>query len=519
MIIRKPYAFLIKNFRKIHILLFVLCSFIYYKTITLNSFINQFLKLYTYDSYNEPISKYTGFFVMLILILLIVGFSSILILLKHKKKPWKLYLIPVISYVSLFITFLLVSSFFNSYVSGVEVTSVRALRDIVFILTFPQYITFIILLIRIFGVDLKKFDFKLDEEYLELSSEDREEVEISVDIDKHSFKRLLKKIERNAKYFYYEHKRLVLTVTSVLLVLIVVNLYKFIFVTNKVYKQGDVIQSSGYTIKINNSFYTDKDYKGDKISKKENFLILDLNIKNNIGRRVVNFNRFHVMNGSSNYVSTNKLYASYFIDLGTTLTKEVLNKGEEANMILIFKVAAKENKNRFVLYYQEFNNNNTNHLRKIKLKTKDLSKIIEHDPFKLGDVISVKEKGKEREIMFDDLLISEIMSYKKENCSSSFCSVEPYKVKAEKDMKILRLSFASNDFSGKDMIDFLSNYGKIVCIDNSNNIKMIPIRNALNTYEYYGKYVYIPVPKNVDDTKKLSLFITIRNNRYICDFK
>ena len=48
MIFRKPYAFLIKNFRKIHVVLLILCGFILYKTIQLSEFIKEFI---TYVSY------------------------------------------------------------------------------------------------------------------------------------------------------------------------------------------------------------------------------------------------------------------------------------------------------------------------------------------------------------------------------------------------------------------------------------------------------------------------------------
>ena len=145
MIIRKPYAFLIKNFRKIHIFMFLLCAFIYYKTITLSSFINEFMDLFSYDSYNEPISKYTGFVSILALILLIASSVALIILLKHKDKPWKTYLLPAIEYTALFLTFIFTAGYFNSYTGSSETTTIRAIRDVIFILTIPQYATFILL--------------------------------------------------------------------------------------------------------------------------------------------------------------------------------------------------------------------------------------------------------------------------------------------------------------------------------------------------------------------------------------
>ena len=49
MIIRKPYAFLIKNFRKIHIALLLIGLFILYKTIDTVGFVNDFMQYGIYD--------------------------------------------------------------------------------------------------------------------------------------------------------------------------------------------------------------------------------------------------------------------------------------------------------------------------------------------------------------------------------------------------------------------------------------------------------------------------------------
>ena len=72
---------------------------------------------------------------------------------------------------------------------------------------FPQYFTFIVLIIRILGLDLNKFDFKSDAEFLELSEDDRDEMEINIDIDKASFKRFFARLKRNTTYYYIEHKK------------------------------------------------------------------------------------------------------------------------------------------------------------------------------------------------------------------------------------------------------------------------------------------------------------------------
>lgn len=518
MIVRKPYAFLIKNFKKIHIFMFILCAYIYYKTVSLSSFIREFMDLFSYDSYNEPISKYTGFLPIFCILLLIASSVALIILLKHKNKPWKTYLILAAEYTALLIAFAFTASYFNSYSGSLETTGIRALRDIVFILTIPQYAVFIVLGIRILGVDLNKFDFKSDAEYLELSDSDREEVEISIDLDKDSLKRSYRKLKRNLGYFYKEHRLAVNTVILLLVAFIAYRSYVFIFITNKSYKQGDIINTNGYTLKINNSYYTDKDYKGDTIENNNSFVILDVTIKNNAQKRKVNFNRFHIMNRTNNHSPTNKTYETSFKDLGTTIEDLTLSSGEERNLLLIYKVSEKEEINRFVLYYQELNGNNK-HLRKIKLKLNDLSKITKQSEIDLGDVMTIDTPTMDEEFILDEMTITDTVSYGRNVCNNEICQVKEYQTSPVKGYKVLKLEFSSNDFSGKDMIDFLSDYGKISYIDNSKTKKGLKIQNALDTLNYYGKYVYLKVPDNLAEANEIKLIITARNNQYIYKLK
>ena len=126
------------------------------------SFVTEFLQLETYDAYYEPITKYASVIALLVL-LIIIGLSAVLVvLLRHKKKPWKLYIIPLVTYAFFFFFFVLTISLFSGYDSSSGTTGIRAIGDLLFIGTLPQYAVIIILLMRIFGVDLNKFDFKSD---------------------------------------------------------------------------------------------------------------------------------------------------------------------------------------------------------------------------------------------------------------------------------------------------------------------------------------------------------------------
>lgn len=513
MIIKKPYAFLIRHFRKVHVLLLILCGFIYYKNMELTSFISEFMSLHTYDAYAEPITKYVSSMVLISMVIVIIGSLLLLLLLRYKKKPWKLYLLPVAEYILMFATFIAAKNFFDSYNGNLDTASIRAIRDFLTIATVIQYPAMIIFLIRIFGVDLNKFNFQMDQEYIELNQEDREELEINVEFDKESIKRGTKRLIRNLNYFYQEHKLIVNSAITILLVIFLYNTYVFIFVTNKSYKEGQSLDANGYTITLNNSYYTDKDYTGNVISEQNSFIILDLTIKNNSSMREIDLNKFHIMNGVSDYVTTDKTYGTEFQDYGQTYEKKELKSGEQFNLIIVFRVDKKLKKDRFVLYYQEFNNENLPHLRKIKLKLNDVSKIKEKATLTLGEELNFTLEKKEEQIIFDDYQILDSTEYTYKVCTSSTCSTLYGDYQAPEGYKILKISFASNNFEGKDMIDFSTKYGTINYIDNENKKSVVEFKNPFNKV-YYGKYLYTRVPANIADAKSIEINYTIRNNKY-----
>ena len=81
-----------------------------------------------------------------------------------------------------------------------------------------------------------------------------------------------------------------------------------------------------------------------------------ITIKNNQQMREIDLNKFHIMNGVSDYVTTDKTYGTEFQDYGKTYEGKELKSGEQFNLIMVFRVDKEQSPKRFVLYYQEFNN-------------------------------------------------------------------------------------------------------------------------------------------------------------------
>lgn len=514
MIIRKPYAFLIRHFKKIHIFLLLFCIFILSKASKTYGFIKEFMEFRSYNEFIEPISKYASSPTIFLSLVVIVISIMLLFLLKHKNKPWKLYLLPVIEYTAMLFILLWTRSFFNNYDGTQSAADIRMIRDILLIVQVLQYPTIVLYLIRIFGVDLHKFNFKMDEEYLEMDSEDREELEINISIDKHMFIRAGRRLIRNLGYVYQEHKLVCNTIAVIIGVILLKNAYTFIFITNKSYKEGQNLDANGYSIVINNSYYTNKRFNGDVISSKNNFVIIDLTVKNNWSSRELNLNNFHLQNATNNYSQISKLYAHDFADLGKTYDSvKTLKRDESIDLILIYRVDKKLPKNRFALYYQELDKDPP-YLRKIKLKIEDISEIKKQKALSMGDTLKFEVDGKKEEIIFDDIEIKDTVEFTTRKCNTTVCSNQKEKLTAKKGNKILYLSFASIDYEGKQMIDFSTSYGKISYVNSKGKEKIIDIKSAVNK-TYYGKYLYITLPDDAASSKDINLIYTVRNKKYI----
>lgn len=520
MVFRKPYALLIKHFKKIHIVLLVLCAFIFFKSMQLNSFLNEFINYLSYDPMVEPITKYASL-LFYISIFVVIGISlSLLILLKKKEKPWKLYLVPVAGYIVTLFVFIWAQSYFASYDGELAKKTATTIAGILMVGTIPQYATFIILFIRITGLDINKFSFKNDEEFLELEQSDREEFEVNVNIDKYAFKRKYKKVLRLATYFYEEHKlfmNIVFTVVGVFFIYSVINFG----LAHRTIKETNTLSANGYEITVNKSYYTNKDKKGKVLEKDSSFVVLNLTVKNNSIERSLNTSNFHIVSGRHDYTFTNSTYSNDFNDIGKPYSKRMFRKGETRTFAMIFKVDKKLNKDSFVLYYQEYKSGSNVYLRKLKLKLDDKSKIENVDVKNVGEDLKVTyPNGDEKSFTIDSFDFETSVNYNIDSCDSNDrCRVTSKNYNAKDGYKILKIDFSSSDFEGKELIDFSTNYGKIKYKDNDNLTRSIDIVNALNDKDYLGKVIYIRVPNNIKESKSVTLIYVLRNKKYLYNIK
>ena len=74
-----------------------------------------------------------------------------------------------------------------------------AIRDIANLARLFQTVSVVFYLIRATGFDIKKFDFVRDLKYLDITEEDSEEIEVSLEFEGNVFQRNIRRILRNTK--------------------------------------------------------------------------------------------------------------------------------------------------------------------------------------------------------------------------------------------------------------------------------------------------------------------------------
>ena len=143
MILRKPYAFIMKNFRKIHIVFLIIAGIIFFQNSQVQSFVKDFIDTYTYNSNIESIHNYISFFNYFLMFALVAISVALMYVLRHKKKPWKAYLLPFVTYLFLLIITISVSSYFNHYDDESAIVTIRTLGQFLQMASLFQYVVFV----------------------------------------------------------------------------------------------------------------------------------------------------------------------------------------------------------------------------------------------------------------------------------------------------------------------------------------------------------------------------------------
>ena len=242
MIIRKPYAFLIKYFKEIHIGLFVLMTYLAFKTSGVYMFFRDYVKNGTYTYFSNMTFRYVNIFMVFITIVLVGVLLLIYFLMKKKEKKVLYYLLATIYYGVSFALYI----YFISVFSRLEFTTFSnqtlvILRDVSMILHYINYGFLAFAFARGFGFNIKKFNFEKDIKELDIKAEDREEIELKSTIDPEQVGDFIRKRKRNLMYYVKENSYILITLLAIigLSTISIFSINKL--VVNKVYRMGNTI--------------------------------------------------------------------------------------------------------------------------------------------------------------------------------------------------------------------------------------------------------------------------------------
>lgn len=322
MILRKPYAFLIKHFKMFHLILTLITAYLLKSTLGVLNFFNEYLAntevTYYEDHTSQLFSKWM--FILPIVMLLIV--AVVLMVLVKKKKPTMFYFIVVgMSIGSCVLFSMSMNLVIDMETEIIETQRLSLMKDFLLFAVALQGYTLAINFVRAIGFDVKKFDFGKDLHDIVTEEEDNEEVEVSIAFDTNLINRRYRRTKRFFKYRYIENQ-LIFNIAFATTGFIIVAITAYIMIKkDQLIPMNQIITTKEYTISLTNAYKTALDYRGNKIKDGKEYIIVEMELSSNIEERILDSRNFQLVLDDKTYYHNNK-YKEQLFDLGNVYVNE-----------------------------------------------------------------------------------------------------------------------------------------------------------------------------------------------------
>lgn len=531
MILRKPYAFLIKYFRIIHLAMFIAIIYISLKTFNVLSFFNEYISNnQVISTYEDISSKYVNSVFIIAVSLVIIISSIILYLMRHKKKPTLLYLFMVISYSILLFLLLYTSSFiYNLTFETPDLRFTKIVRDLYLIEFIIQIPFLLILLVRTVGFDIKKFDFRKDLMELDISDDDNAEFEFQINLDTEDIRAKARKKIRYFKYYYKENKIVVFSILIIIFLFFSILVTKKILSTDKIYNEKDTFKTQYFDITVLDSYKTFEDYKGNIINNNKFYVILKLRYKNKSNNNLqINLDNSRLSYTEYNNVPPTTLMYNKFPEFGVPYYSQIIKAGETRDFVFVYEIDKNYYDNNLKLKYlydiKNVNNQQDYKYRIVELNPKEFNeniKIIETK--KLGEELTFTNSllGNTK-ITINNMDLNNKYIYNIIRCKNNVCDKSEKFLTASTnsvyELTLMRLNYSItydniiwNDFS---ISEFIEKFGSIRFVINGKEYESKINLNDITPYET-DTYVFLEVRERLNKAEKIYLDFTIRDNKYI----
>ena len=532
MILRKPYAFLIRHFRGIHFVLSILIGYIIARTNNLLRFIIEYIRNGYYSRSISLINEYTDIYLFLVIILIIAITITIYLLMRFKNKPRLFYLVTIITYVASLV--ILGRAYSNLQVMQhmtIDPRVIRLTRDIVMIFSFMQYFVIANTLLTMTGFNIKKFNFQADLEELNIAAADAEEFEFVLGIDFEDIKIGLQKRLRNAKFIFIENKYVILTL--VILGAIIISIFGIINtqILNKTYREDQIFKTSRYELKVTDTYITRKDYHGNIIKNNFNNVIVKLKIKNLTNQPHSLLSNYIVLTMEDDNYYFRTISPSLFKDLGNVYIQQTLLPNQENTFILIYEVGdIKAIKDIGLRVTAGYANNNIKY-RRVRLEPQLLdegTKIVMEK--KLNEELIFNESIlKQTKLKITNYEIKDKFIYEYQLCITEKCHDMADYILAntltryDKTLLKLDLQFeldnTINSVVPKNAYELIETFGTIRYYKDDKWFSHEVTINNMTPKYYDGNSIFIDVLKEIEKATKINIIFNIRNKQYIYTIK
>ena len=528
MIIKKPYAFLIKHFRLIHGLLFGLLLFLVINSLNIYTFFNSYAVSHSYINQANLADNYVSFLMYIVTIVSVLITFVIYFILSLKDKGNRLYLIIILYYIVLFIYFIYIHSIFVGLEEKyLDLESVRLFRDISLIALLPQIIFILIIFARTLGFNIKQFEFKKDLEEMQIDVTDNEEVEVTFGNDTYKIARFFRKFLRLTKYFLLENKLFVIASVSLVVIGISVFTYTKLNVYKESYNESQEIQASFLWFNVKESFTTDADINNIKIKDNKHYVLVNVNINN---KSSVNYpvdrDTFRLeVNGELLFPIFSA--ADKFYDIGVLFTPREILSGINQDYIVAFEVDDEFRASEYLFKIK--NSTGSSNYKDVILKPKNLNVEIDKSTFKLPNKFDLSDtllKNSELEINSYEIGEKFKEPYKftiNGEVKNGVYSIMPSEsnrgrvllIKFKAKLKLDESTYMSTKI--KTPADLLSYYG-IIKYRYQGNYYSVKLNKIDMDYDIQDSY-FLEIPKEVENANKIDLIILIRGVKYTINLK
>ncbi len=349
MVLKKPYAFIIKHFRLIHLLILACLVFLLFVARDINDLFSslQSSNTFIYAGAESYINNIV--FVFLAIILFLSGI--VFWLLRVKKKPTRLYFLLIVYCIVEIVLFAYVFSLLRVMQENLLESEQLILgRDISLLCTLPNYFFIVVCLIRGIGFNLKQFNFSKDIEELEIADKDSAEFEVLIGQNNYKYYRLIRRTLREIKYYILENKFAIsIFVLGIGLFLAGYGVYYYNQHMKKISEQ-EATTVNGVTYSVNNAYITSKDYSGEVINERSKFVVVDLSFYNSTSsNKTIDLDQIVLLDGSIRYHPTLTKNQKFY-DLGVPYNlNDPILPGERKEATLAFEIPKSTSTSNFTM--------------------------------------------------------------------------------------------------------------------------------------------------------------------------